>query len=113
MMILHSKASGDGGDSFQSRNPSGGGGGGYSLRKPSKILLETRANLVLYVDRKDGVYIHKNRYDGKTGKVNTTELVNILCHILSEHIFNGSIKLFQEGMRLRLKKAINRIIEKG
>ena len=102
-MTIHQKASGD----------CSGGGGSYSLRKPSRTLLETRANVVLYVDRTDGVYIHKNRYDGKTGKVSTKELVNILCHILSEHVFNGNIKLFQEGMRLRLKKAINRIIKKG
>ena len=100
-MIHHSKASGD------------CSGGGYSIKKPSRTLLESRANVVLYVDRTDGVYIHKNRYDGKTGKVNTKDLVNILCHILSEHVFGGNIKLFQEGMRLRLKKAINRIIKKG
>jgi hypothetical protein len=102
-MIIHSK---------ESEDCSGGGGGGYSLRSLSKTMLEHSANVIIYVDHKDGVHIHKNRY-GPTGKASTEELVNILCHVLAEHVFNGNIKLFQEGMRLRLKKAINRIMKKG
>ncbi len=71
-----------------------------------------RSNIVLYLDCKNGVYIAKNRY-GPHGKVSTKELIDILCHILCEHIFNGRMQLFQEGMKWRLKGAINRIIKKG
>ncbi len=100
-MIIHSKRSGD------------GGGGGYSITRPTRTEREFRADIILHVDSKNGTYIHKNRY-GPHGKVNTEELVGILCHILSEHLFyNSKIKLFREGMRLRLKQAINRIIKKG
>jgi len=102
-MIIHSKESGD--------CPSGGGG--LAITRPTKREREYRAEIILYLDRKDGVYIKKSRY-GNSGKVNTEELVDVLCHVLSSHVFfNSKIKLFQEGMKHRLKRAINRIIKKG
>ena len=101
-MILHSKVL------------SGEGGGGR--HNTSNILLKERerlynANLALYVDYEKGVLIHKNRWSGITGKVTTKELVNIVCRILAEHIFDGRMKLFQAGMEKRLKWAVNRIIK--
>ena len=84
----------------------------FRFTRPTQRELLYNANLVLYVDRKDGVTIHKNRW-GPHGKVSTKELVNILTRILVEHIFGGRMKLFQEGMRWRLKGAINKIVKDG
>ena len=70
------------------------------------------ADIVLYLDNNDGVYVAKNRW-GETGAVSVRELINILTRILVEHIFDGRMKLFQEMMRVRLKGAIHKIVKDG
>ena len=90
----------------------GCGSGKIKIRRPTQRELLFNANLALYVDHKDGVMIHKNRW-GATGKVNTEELIGILCRILVEHIFDGRMKLFEEGMYIRLKWAVKRIVKRG
>lgn len=86
--------------------------GKFHIKRPSQRELLHRANLVLYVDYRDGVTIHKNRW-GPTGKVSTKELISLLTRILVEHVFGGRMKVFQEGMRWRLKGAINKIVKDG
>ncbi len=98
-MILHSKVRID-------------GGGGGRNRMPSLRDLMYSANVAIYLDQKTGVKVHKNRW-GATGKVSTNQLIEILCLILVEQIFNGRMKLFQEGMRIRLIWAIKKIVKRG
>jgi hypothetical protein len=98
-MILHAKSSGD------------GGGGGFHIKRPTQRELLYNALLALYVDRKDGVVIHKNCFNGMTGKVPTEELVPILCRVLVENVFDGHMALFQAGMQEKLERAVNRIIK--
>jgi len=108
---FHSKISIDG------CSPSGGGGGTGArvirIKHPTLTERMHRANFVIFVDRRDGVHVAKNRSSGKTGNVSTKELINILTRILVEHIFDGRMKVFQEGMRWRLKGAINKIVKDG
>lgn len=84
----------------------------FKITRPTQSELLYNANLAIYVDHKNGVMIHKNRW-GPHGKVNTSELIEILCRVLVEHIFDGRMKMFQEGMRKRLQYAMKRIVKKG
>jgi hypothetical protein len=84
----------------------------FKIKRPGTLERTHRANLIMYVDHKDGVHIAKNRY-GPTGNVNTECLVNILSHILAEQVFDGRTIIFQEGLKKEIEKAINQVIEKG
>lgn len=100
-MILNSKVSSD-----------GGGGGGPFITRPSLREKLYRANIVLFVDHEKGVMIEKNRY-GQTGKPTTDELVDILCHILADHAYDGRMKIFQAGLKKFLKRAVKNVLKKG
>ena len=84
----------------------------FKIKHPTMMECIHNATVIIYIDHKDGVNIHKNRY-GPTGKVCTKDLVNILCHTLAEQVFDGRMIMFQEGMKKKFKKAINKIIKKG
>jgi hypothetical protein len=83
-----------------------------STRRPTITERMHKADLAIFVDHKDGVRVVKNRH-GPHGKVSTKELINILTRILVEHVFDGRMKVFQEGMKWRLKGAINKIVKDG
>ncbi len=82
------------------------------IKRPTRMERTHSATVIIYIDHNDGVYIGKNRY-GPTGKICTKDLVNILCHTLAEQVFDGRMIMFQEGMKKKFKKAINKIIKKG
>ena len=82
----------------------------YKIKRPTPLERTHSASLILYVDRIDGVHIAKNRY-GPSGNVNTECLVDILSHILAEQVFDGRMVMFQEGMKIKLIKAMTKIIE--
>lgn len=103
---INMKASMDGG------GPSRSSAGGNLIKHPTLTERMFRANFVIFVDPRDGVHVAKNRY-GPHGKVSTKDLINVLTRILVEHIFDGRMKLFQEGMRWRLKGVINKIVKDG
>jgi len=84
----------------------------FKIKHPTPLERTYSANLILYIDHIDGVYIAKNRY-GPTGNVNTECLIDILSHILAERVFDGRMVMFQEGMKRKLIKAMTKIIEKG
>ncbi len=84
----------------------------FKIKRPTPMERTHRATIKLYVDHTDGVHIAKNRY-GPTGNVNTECLVDILSHVLAEQVFDGRMVMFQEGMKRKFKKAINKIIKKG
>lgn len=93
------------GDSSPTTNP-------YKIKHPTMRERMHSANVIIYIDHREGVFVHKNRY-GPTGKICTNDLVNILCHTLAEQVFDGRMIVFQEGMKKKFKKAINKIIKKG
>ena len=103
---------------FHSITEGGGGGsprlGAKQIRIKHPTLTERMhsANFVIFVDHRKGVHVAKNRY-GPHGEVSTKELINILTRILVEHVFDGRMKVFQEGMRWRLKGVINKIVKDG
>jgi len=99
-MILHKKASGD-----------GGGGGGFKIKRPTMRELLYNSTFALYVDHKNGVNIHKNKYSGITGKPSTEELVSLMCRVFVEHAFDGRMQLFQAGMQDKLERAVNEVIK--
>jgi len=83
-----------------------------NIKRPTFTERMHSANMVIFVDRKDGVHVAKNRY-GPHGKVPTKDLINLLTRILVEHVFDGRMRVFQEGMRIRLKGAIKKIVKDG
>jgi hypothetical protein len=84
----------------------------YKMKRPSPMERTHRATLKLYVDYNNGVYVEKNKY-GPTGKVDTRDLIDIICYILSEQAFDGKMKFFQEEMiEKSLKPAICKVLRK-
>jgi hypothetical protein len=85
----------------------------FKITRPTLTERMHNANFVIFVDHRNGVHVAKNRHSGKTGKVSTKELINILTRILVEHIFDGRMIIFQEAMKWRLKAAIKKIVKDG
>jgi hypothetical protein len=92
-------------NSFSTTNP-------YKIKHPTQTERNYNANVIIYVDHRDGVFVAKNRY-GPTGKVDTEVLVDILTITLAEQVFDGRTVIFQEGMKQKFEKAINKIIKEG
>ena len=83
------------------------------IKHPTRSELLYNADLALYVNARDGkVYIHKNRF-GPTGEVSTKDLIDILTRILVRQIFGNRMLVFRAGMKVRLKRAINKIVKEG
>jgi len=84
----------------------------YKIKRPTLNEKVYSADIIIFLDHIHGIDIYKNRY-GQHGKNTTEELVEILSLILTEHLFNGRLKLFQAGMQTKIKTAINKVIERG
>ena len=100
---------------FSSKVTTEGGPGGrsnFGITRPTLTERMHDANFVIFVDHRKGVHVAKNRF-GPNGEVSTKELIEILTRILVEHVFTGRMKVFQEGMRWRLKGAIKKIVKDG
>lgn len=101
---------------YQMKVSSDGGGISHNrplIKRPTRNELLYNAELALYVNSRDGkVNIHKNRF-GPTGEVSTKDLIDIVTRILVRQIFGNRMLVFRAGMRLRLKRAINKIVKEG
>lgn len=66
-----------------------------------------KSTIILIQDIDGQITLEKNRY-GSRGQVNdTSEVINIACEIIVQHIFKGRMKLFRETMRQRLVKSLS------
>ena len=90
----------------------GGGSSKFKMTRPTLTERMHKADFVIFVDHRKGVHVAKNRY-GPNGEVSTKDLIEVLTRILVEHVFDGRMKVFQEGMRWRLKGAIKKIVKDG
>jgi hypothetical protein len=91
---------------------SGGGGSSSNhlkIKRPTLTERMHKADAVIFVDQKDGVYIAKNRY-GTHGKIPTPELTKLLSSILVHNIFDGKLKIFQEGLKQQIEESIKHTI---
>ncbi len=84
----------------------------YTTQSPSPVQLLHRSEFVIAADR-HGVEVYKNRFNNKTGNLSTEELINILTRMLTEHIFQGRMKVFQEAMHQKMKEALMKIVKEG
>jgi hypothetical protein len=79
--------------------------------RPERLV--EQADVAIIASRREGVNVIKNRYFGKTGKVeDTDELIVLLCRILVEHIFKGRMTMFQEAMKERMVKSLRRKLKR-
>lgn len=73
-----------------------------------------KMDLIVGLDAYSRITIIKNRYSGNTGILrNPNEIVDILTLILAKNLFNDKMKIFQEGLRISIKEAIEKIINEG
>ena len=82
----------------------------FKIKRPGPTERTHRATIKLYLDSREGVYVEKNKY-GPTGKVDIRDLIDIICYILGENVFDGRMKFFQEEMiEQSLKPAICKVL---
>lgn len=77
----------------------------------SKFKMDYDATNILHVFR-DRIHITKNRY-GPTGNVELEELIDFSLQIIAEKAFNGTAKVFQEGLIEDMKEGIKQAFEKN
>ena len=70
------------------------------------------ADYVLTVDRDGSIYLIKDRY-GPPGQLKLERIIDLLSHILALAKFKGMTKVFEEGMKQELIKAIKKIVFNG
>lgn len=62
------------------------------------------------LNRDGKLHLAKNKYGLKNGNLNLKEAINICSLMLVMKKYLGAIKLFQEGDRVLIKEALNKIL---
>jgi len=95
---FHSKASGD------------GGGGSIGLgRGPTSKDKMYNAQMVLSLDKDNQFFIMKNRY-GPHGEATMDSALDIIANMLTQAVFDGSMDMFQETMKMKIVEALKPIV---
>jgi len=102
---MYSKTSMDGGGG----GSGGGGSSSYKIKRPSALERMYQANQVLSLDHKNKFHILKNR-SGKHGELDITGAVDFVADMLTKHIFDGSMDMFQETMKMKLVECMSEIV---
>ena len=69
---------------------------------------------ILSLDHDYELKLLKSRYKSITNKpLDVNESINIITDMLCKMLYNGSMALFQEGMRIKIKEAIVKTIIEG
>lgn len=84
------------------------------INRPTFRELLYKMDLVIGLKNNGEIDIMKNRYSGNTGPVkDVDQIVDVLSLLLVKNLFNNRMKVFQEGMRISIKEAIDKIIDEG
>ncbi len=112
MMILHSKASGDGGPgNFHSRNP-GRGGGGSTVKKASSVQKLYRSAYCFYVYPNGKIEVAKNRWEGIVGMADIEDIVPIFSKVIADlRLKDTNLDMFKEGLSKLLQEAITNTLK--
>ena len=98
---IYSKASGDGG---------GGGGGMSRLGKgPTSNQRMYNSSVILSLDKDNQFFIMKNRW-GEHGDATMDGALDIIANMLTHAVFNGSMDMFQETMKMKIVEALKPIV---
>lgn len=114
MMILHSKASSDGGGgSFHSRNPGyGHGGGGSTVKKPSSAQKLYRSAYCFYVYPNGKIEVAKNRWEGIIGMADIEDIIPIFSKVIADlRLKDTNLDMFKEGLSELLQEAITNTLK--
>lgn len=95
---FHSKASGD-----------CGGGGNISLGRSSRTTQVYDSQMILSLDKNNDFYIMKNRY-GEQGSTTMDGALDIIANMLTHAVFDGSMEMFQETMKMKIVEALKPIV---
>ena len=104
---IYAKASGDGGG-----NICGGGvGGGMSRlgKGPQSKQKMYDASIILSLDKDNQFFIMKNRY-GEHGSATMDGALDIIANMLTQAVFDGSMEMFQETMKMKIVEALKPIV---
>jgi len=85
---------------------------GYSLRSENRLLMEHRANHIIYVFN-DRIHIAKNRRSGPLGDISLEQFIDCSLEIIAEHAHHGVATVFQEGLKIEMKEALIHVLEKN
>lgn len=85
--------------------------GSYHV-KPGPMSREKiyQAQVVIALGINHDIQIMKNRYTYNTGSVDINIAIEVIADMLTRAKFDGSMKMFQEGMRLKLIEAMNDVL---
>lgn len=81
----------------------------YATHGSSQLLREYQAELIFTIERDGAIHIIKNRR-GVTGEIGVETAIEMFSHIITKRKFKGIMKLFQEGMKREIIKAIKNVI---
>jgi len=90
------------------------GGGGRTPSGHNSIYQKIlRANIILSIDHKNRISIIKNRYEKPKKDLDKNETIEILTDVLCRYLYNNCMNMFQEGMKIQLKDAIEKTLKGG
>ena len=97
---FHMKASGD-----------CGGGGGFHLNpENSTTRLMHDAITILSLDYRYKFKLLKDRSEAKKGEISFDEAIDKMADMITKVVFDGSMEMFQETMKMKLVECIKGVI---
>lgn len=95
---------------FHSKSSGDGGGGGMTLgRSTTSQAVIHDAQMILSLNRDNEFYIMKNRH-GDKGATNIEGALDIIANMLTHAVFDGSMDMFQETMKMKIVEALEPIV---
>lgn len=86
------------------------GGGGISLgRSSTSQTVIYDAQMILSLNKDNEFYIIKNRY-GDKGLATMDGALDIIANMLTHAVFDGSMDMFQETMKMKIIEALKPIV---
>lgn len=86
--------------------------GSHNHSSPSYLEIVHKAVCVILSNTNGEIEIHKNRYDGMTGKVTGEEFLDTVLKMLAIKLYNGTSDIFQEAFIQDAKKQLKKVLKK-
>ena len=88
------------------------GGGTFSQSMNMRVY---NSNIIIALDKNSKVNVLKNRWrwSHHVDDLSLHEVIDILTEILTRNLFNNSLDMFREGLKIELIKSINKTIKEG
>jgi len=88
----------------------GGGISGYTIKRPTALEKLYQASQVLSIDHKNKLHVLKDRFSGEPGPIDIEKAIEIMANMLTHKVFDGSMDMFQETMKMKLVECMLDIV---